>query len=65
MQQMIMLPVNVQGEDIDTHFFIIPNLIRPVNIGFDWLVKNGIIIKLHGPEKGIKIIKNNKSIFAP
>lgn len=64
-QQMILLPVNIQGEDIDTHFLIVPNLIRPVIIGFDWLVKHGILLNLHGPEKGIRIIKNNKSIFAP
>lgn len=56
-QQMVMLPVNIQGEVIDTHFLIVPNLIKSVIIGFDWLVKHGILLNLQGPEKGIQIIK--------
>lgn len=64
-QQMVLIPVNMRGLLIDISFFIVPNLIHPVILGFDWLYKVGATIQLQKPLDGLVINSDDRSVFIP
>lgn len=64
--QLVLLPLKIGNTVVETAFLIVPNLIRPVILGFDWLVANKAILNLeHANKRGLYICIKDKEEFLP
>lgn len=54
-QQMVMLPLQIVGNIIETGFLIVPKLIRPMIIGFDWMLQHKVSINLQDDQRCLLI----------
>lgn len=66
-QQIVMIPVRIGMFEIETQFLIVPNLVRPMILGFNWLRGHEITIALKKDQEklGIIIEKFGKVQFIP
>ena len=62
-QQIVLLPLIIDKTLIETKFLIVPNLIRPIILGLDWLTNHKGIIDLNRSSPGIYIKHNNIEKF--
>lgn len=58
-QQIVMLPLEIMGNIIETGFLIVPKLIRPMIIGFNWMLQYKAAINLQDDKRCLLIETKN------
>lgn len=64
-QQMVLLPLNMHGILIETTFLIVPNLIRAMILGFDWLKLNNMVINLRNHTASLEFGFDDREVRIP